>query len=406
MLRVLTLSTLYPSADRPDLGGFVERQTRTLAALPDVEVRVVAPRGLPPGPLAGLGRYRDQSALPERETRGGLDVYRPRFVNLPLTAGRFHGRTLASAVMPVISDIRRDFDFDVIDTEFFYPDGPAAIAVGRAFDVPVSIKARGADIHYWGTAPATAHAVRSAGLAADGLLAVSHRLRDDMAALGIPHDRIAIHYTGIDHDAFAAHGRTQAKAALGIGGPLVVSVGALIPRKGHAMLIDAVAGLPGVALHIAGDGPERARLMRRIADHGIGERVRLIGHQPHAALPRLFAAADVMALASSSEGLANAWVESMASGTPIVIPGVGGAHEAVDRPAAGRIVDRDAAAFAAAIGDLLANRPAPDAVRAAARRFSWERNADELRAHLERIVAARRATAPSPKAAKLRTVIA
>jgi hypothetical protein len=48
MLRVLTLSTLFPDATRPDFGIFVERQTQALAARPETAVRVVAPVGLPP----------------------------------------------------------------------------------------------------------------------------------------------------------------------------------------------------------------------------------------------------------------------------------------------------------------------------------------------------------------------
>jgi teichuronic acid biosynthesis glycosyltransferase TuaC len=51
MMRVLTLSTLFPDASRPNFGVFVERQTLGLAAHPGVDLRVVAPIGLPPGPL-------------------------------------------------------------------------------------------------------------------------------------------------------------------------------------------------------------------------------------------------------------------------------------------------------------------------------------------------------------------
>jgi hypothetical protein len=74
----------------------------------------------------------------------------------------------------------------VIDASFFFPDGPAAVALGRRFGVPVSIKARGADVHFWGRQPATAAQVLAAGRAADGLLAVSAAMRDDMIALGMP----------------------------------------------------------------------------------------------------------------------------------------------------------------------------------------------------------------------------
>lgn len=391
MLRVLTLSTLFPDSTRPNFGVFVERQTLGLAAAPGVDVRVVAPIGLPPGPLALL-QHADKIGLPTRETWRGLDTYRPRFTNIPGVGGRWHAHHLVRALEPLLDSIRRDFPFDVIDASFFFPDGPAAVALGRRYDVPVSIKARGADVHHWGGAAPTAGQVVAAGREADGMLAVSAAMRDDMIALGMPGDRIRVHHTGVDHDRFVPVDRAAAKAALGIDGPMVLSLGALIPRKGHGIVAQAVAALPGVTLVIAGEGPERARLGQLAAELALGDRLRLLGSVPHASLPPIIAAADAMALASTSEGLANAWVESLACGTPVVIPDAGGAREVVTTPDAGRIVARDPANVAVAIADLLANPPETDAVRAASARFSWAANTAALVDHLTGLVVERRRT--------------
>ncbi|MDJ0277981.1 glycosyltransferase [Sphingomonas sp. 2R-10] len=389
MLRVLTLATLFPDAVRPNFGVFIERQTLGLAALEDVAVRVVAPLGLPPFPLTLHAGYRALSTLPRHETWKGLAVDRPRFLNLPGTQGRFHVGALVRRLIPHLNALRETFPFDAIDAEFFFPDGPAAVALGRRFGVPVSIKARGADIHHWGHAPATAAQVRAAGQAADGLLAVSQSMADDIAAAGI--DRpVRVHRTGIDRSRFGSVDRAAARVRLGIAGPLVVSLGALIPRKGHRIVLDAVAALPGVQLWIVGGGPDHAALAARIAELGVGDRVRLYGSMPHGDLPGLLAAADVMALASSSEGLANAWIEALASGTPIVIPDAGAAREVVTGPAAGRIVTRDAAAVAQGIAAVLSQPADPDATRATVEAFSWERNARELREHLMGLAAGRR----------------
>ncbi|MEP9401617.1 glycosyltransferase [Sphingomonas silueang] len=387
MLRVLTLATLFPDATRPNFGVFVERQTLGLAALPDVAVRVVAPVGLPPFPLRLARRYRPLAALPLSERWKGLSVERPRFANLPLTGGRFHVPMLIRTLRPLLARIRRDFAFDVIDAEFFFPDGPAAVALGTAFGVPVSIKARGADIHHWGHAPATAAQVRAAGMAADGMLAVSQSMADDIAAAGITRP-VRVHRTGIDRTRFGSIDRAGARARLEVNGPLVVSLGALIPRKGHRIVLEAVAALPGVALWIVGGGPDRAMLAARIAELGVGDRVRLTGPLPHDTLPDLLAAADVMALASASEGLANAWVEALASGTPVVIPDAGAAREVVTAPAAGRIAARDSAAFAQGIAAVLSQPSDPAATKTTVDAYSWERNARELRAHLAGLVAA------------------
>ncbi len=89
-----------------------------------------------------------------------------------------------------------------------------------------------------------------------------------------------------------------------------------------------------------------------------------------------------MALASASEGLANAWVEALACGTPIVIAQAGGAGEVVTSPDAGRVAIADPLAFAAAIRDLIVDPPLQAATRATVAGFTWEANTAALHAHL------------------------
>ena len=386
MLRVLTLSTLFPDGSRPNFGPFVELQTRGLAAHPDVDLRVVAPVGIPP-----LGRfhprYKALAALPLEERWNGLTVHRPRFTHVPSVGGRYDVGRLTAALLPVVTAIRREFRFDVIDAEFFWPDGPVAIALGKALGVPVSIKARGADIHYWGKNPATAAQVIAAGKAADGMLAVSSALKADMVAMGMPADRIVVHYTGIDRTRFHVRNRAAAKAALGISGPLLVSVGALIERKGHGIVIEALKALPDATLIIIGQGGERAALEAQAAS--LGERVRFLNSQPHDVIADWLAGADAMVLMSASEGLANAWVEALASGTPVVISDVGGAREVLDRPEAGMLAVPDPASVADAIRQVLACDADRYAVAATVDRFSWEANTAALYDHLKAVAARR-----------------
>lgn len=385
MLRVLTLSSMFPNSARPYAGAFVERQTLSLAGRPDVALEVVSPLGLPPFPLSLARRWRKLRNLPGTEEWKGLRVHRPNYPVLHRFPQMLPG-AIARRLLPVLIDIRRDFPFDVIDAQVFWPDGPAAMRLARALGVPLSIKGRGDDILYWCRQPSTSGLLKEAAESAQGLLAVSSGLRDRMIECGLPGDKIAVHYTGVDHSVFRPRDRSSAKAKLKVKGPLLLSVGNLISRKGHKYAIEAAAGLDGATLWIVGGGPDAAMLQARIDELGLGGRVRLIGHAPHALLPVLLAAADVTILATSGEGLANVWVESLACGTPVVTTDVSGAREAIDRPEAGRIVARDPQAIEAAVRELLADPPAPEKVRAAASRFSWETNAERLEAHLRRLV--------------------
>jgi glycosyltransferase involved in cell wall biosynthesis len=392
MLRVLTLSTLFPNAAQPTLGVFVERQTLGLTKLTGVEVQVVSPIGLPPWPLSLHSHYRNRARLVEREDWKGLIVHRPRFPVLPRIGERGTAKALAHALLPLLREVKRSFPFDVLDAEFFWPDGPAAMHLARRLGVPFSIKARGADVQYWGYRKGIAEQVIEAGRAADGLLAVSAALRGVMIEIGMP-DGIATHYTGVDFDRFGPINRSEAKGRLGISGPLLVCAGALIPRKGQGIVVEALKQLPGATLLLVGDGPDRPAIERQVRQSGLGDRVRLLGSRPHSELPALLGAADLMVLPSSSEGLANVWVEALACGTPIVITDIGGAREVLTDGSAGRIVAREPAAIAAAVRDLLASPPEPEVVRRAAERFSWERNAAELRDHLLTICASAKAVA-------------
>jgi len=389
MLRVLTLATLFPNQRRPNLGIFVETQTRRLAASGQATVEVVNPIGLPPWPGSLHPAYRPLLDLPFHETRHGLSVHRPQFRLIPSVGWRWNPAAIARATAPVIAHlIAGGRKPQVIDAEFFYPDGPAAMMLGRRFGIPWSIKARGSDITLWGRRPAALALIRAAADGAGGLLSVSEDLRADMAALGLPDGKIRVHYTGVDMEQFALGDRAAAKAALGVEGRLIVSVGQLIPRKRHHLAIDAMTDLPGCHFWIAGEGAERPRLEAMIATRGLGDRVRLLGARPHAELPGLYQAADLSFLCSNNEGLANVMVEALACGAPVVTTPVQGARETIRAPESGRVV-AEATAQALAIAALGVLDCSYDraAVRATAAPFAWERNTAALLDHLRGIAA-------------------
>ena len=395
MLRVLSLATLFPSAARPGFGLFVARQAEALARTGDVEMAVVHPVAIAPPPFHRLFNSPVELAL-EGETRDwGVTVHFPRYPYIPRYGARWNPALIARAVLPLARRLHAEAPFDLIDAQFFYPDGPAAARIAAALGLPLSVKARGSDIHLWGAVPWARRQMLAAAEQAGGMLAVSAALRRDMAALGMADGKIAVHYTGLDHARFHPVPRGEARALLagklGMAIPqsaaLLASVGNLIPLKGLALVIEALVAVPGAHLIIAGTGPERDNLLRQAARLGVSGRVHLAGHVSPDAMPLLLAAADAMVLPSEREGLAIAWIEALACGTPLVIADVGGAREVVSDASAGRIAARTPAAIAAAVLDLLGNLPAQAAVAAHAARFSWDANAAQLEAHYARIAA-------------------
>jgi len=390
MKHVLALSTLYPNAVNPRFGTFVARSLEALAKRGDWRVSVVNPIGIPP---LALGRYRALSQLDEIGEEGGIAVHRPRFTLIPAVGARRNASAIAKAALPVIERIHAQTPIDVIDAQFFFPDGPAAAWIAQRLGLPLSLKARGSDITYWGGLDFAREQMLEAARRATGILSVSQALAEEMVGMGMPREKITLHYTGLDRDRFRPFDHTRLRAqisgeigfALPDAAPLLVSVGALIARKGHDIAIGALPMIEGARLVIVGKGEDEAHLRDLARDLGLADKVHFAGSLDHDLLPLILSAADVMVLPTSNEGLANAWVEALACGTPVVTCDVGGARELIACDTAGRLVERNPEAVAEGVNSILNNPPMRQAVAALVERFSWDNNAAELAAHYERL---------------------
>ncbi len=392
MKHVLALSTLYPNPVNPRFGTFVARSLEALAKRGDWRVTLVNPIGLPP---LALGRYRPLSDLPEVAEECGVTVHRPRFTLIPRIGARRNAAAIARAALPLVERIHAAAPIDMLDAQFFFPDGPAAAEIALATGLPLSIKARGSDISFWGEQDFARRQMLGAAEAATGLLAVSRDLAGQMAAMGMDADKITLHYTGLDRDRFRPLGHTQLRRQLSgeLGfampdtAPLLACVGALIERKGQGIAIAALQDIPGARLVLIGKGENEAALRAQAVREGVAERVFFAGSVDHDLMPLLLSAADVMVLPTVSEGLANAWVEALACGTPVVTCDVGGARELIASETAGQLVARNPQAVAAGINAVLNNPPPREAVAALTEHFSWEANAAALAAHYEALLA-------------------
>jgi glycosyltransferase involved in cell wall biosynthesis len=128
-----------------------------------------------------------------------------------------------------------------------------------------------------------------------------------------------------------AGNRAAVRQELGVSDDHVVllAVGSLVPRKGHAVLIEALAtlGAGQWMLAIAGGGAERDRLSALAEERGLARQVRILGHRED--VPDLLAAADVFVMPSLWEGLPLALLEAMLAGKAVVASRTSGIPEAV-----------------------------------------------------------------------------
>jgi teichuronic acid biosynthesis glycosyltransferase TuaC len=387
-MRVLALSTLHPSSAAPNFGRFVQLSLDAADASGEVEIVRICPNGLPPWPLGHIHpRYRSAATLPLLDGA----IHRPHFMLLPGLSPSRNAHAIAKAVMPIAQQLHKDVPFDLVDAQFFWPDGPAAMLIAQALGVRYSIKARGADIHHWTTVPGCREQIIEAAQNAAGLLAVSEAIKADIVALGVGPGKILVHRTGIDRSLFQVASEPRAdlrqRIDLPTDGALLVTVGALIPRKGQVFAIEALAQIPDCRLAIIGDGPDLAVLRQSARDQAVADRVHFLGSLPHSDIARHVQAADICVLPSESEGIANAWIEALACGTPLVITDAGGAREVITSDAGGRIVDRKAGAIAKAVRDLLRNPPERSDVAAVVADYSWDRNGKALVGYWKKLTA-------------------
>jgi teichuronic acid biosynthesis glycosyltransferase TuaC len=311
-MRVLTLTPFYPSERDETSGCFVSEPLVTLAGTGVINtVFAVQPfyRGtlLPvkPGVLAEwLGYF----SLP-----GGFGLS---------TAGAF----LFARIVGRIRELQRDRQIDLIHAHAALPCGHAAMLLSTELGIPYVVSVHGLDVF------STEQVAGRAGQwcrrisqrvyrGARRVICVSEHVREAVLE-EIGHSaRTSVVYNGVDPELFSPGNEIDSS---GVANPsqIVLSVGNLIPIKGHATLLRAVASLagdfPSLVLEIIGEGPERSRLQALARELKISERVRFLERQPRREVAAAMRGCTLFAMPSRYEGLGCVYLEAMAVGKAVI----------------------------------------------------------------------------------------
>lgn len=353
-MRVLTFTGLFPNREKPLQGIFVFQRMAYFAEREGNQVQVIAPVPYFPRWLRWT-RWNREGQVPEKEKIRNLTIYHPRYLLLPKISMPLHGLLMFLGSLRTARRLHREMKFDCIDAHFVYPDGFAGVLLGRLLKLPVIVSARGTDINLYPSFRSIRPLIRWTLKHSAGLVAVSASLREVMLGLNARPDRIRVIGNGIDLDRFNPIAPADARNHLGLPstGKIIVSVGALVPRKGFHFLIPAFAKIASrfrdLQLYILGEGEERAKLKSLIQEYKVETQVTLVGTVPNEQLRFWFSAATVSCLVSSREGWANVLQESMACGTPVVATRVWGAPQVVVSPELGILVEQDTKEIATAL---------------------------------------------------------
>ena len=373
-IKLLTFTTLFPHAGRPTHGIFVENRLRHLVGTGGATSTVLSPVPWFPSRSPRFGDWAKNARAERSEVRNGIQVFRPRYAVLPRIGMTLAPTLLAASAIPQLRILlARGLDFDLIDAHYLYPDGVAAIVLGRIFRKPVVITARGSDITQYPDYPLPRRMIRWAMAQADALISVSDGLNQAMTRLGAPAGKTTTLRNGVNLDIFRPSETPTPHPLGGRAGPILLSVGHLIERKRHDLAIRALRDLSNWTLAIVGEGPEETALRRLTTELGLCDRVFFCGPQPHHVLPQFYTAAAVLILASSREGWANVLLESMACGTPVVASNIPGNAEVVASPLCGEVVTENTpACFAKTINRVFTRQLSRASVRSYAEKFGWD----------------------------------
>jgi teichuronic acid biosynthesis glycosyltransferase TuaC len=385
-LKVLVLTSLYPNAVQSNLGIFVENRLRAVIAEAKgaVQAHVVAPVPWFPSSHSAFRRYAQFACIPKQEERYGITIDHPRYLMIPKFGERIQSDTYVWAVRQYLKGVMKKYGrFDLIDAHFFYPDGVAAAQLAQELDIPLMITARGSDISDYTTRLAARKRIIQAAEIASHNTAVCQALKSSMVDIGMDEDKITVLRNGIDLQQFRPLPEVKRPDTYFH----IVSVGALVERKGHHLTIEAIADLPNIHLSIAGAGSEEHRLRTLIDKLSLGNRVKLLGSIPHDKLAELYNSAHLSVLSSSREGWANVLLESLACGTPVAATAIWGTPEVMTSPDAGVLIqERNVACIRDGIKNLMDNLPERTHTRLYAEQFSWQETAQKILHLFEKIV--------------------
>lgn len=351
---MLVLSYMYPNPVDSSAGIFVEEQVRHLART--CNVKVIAPTPWFP-PVRLFKRWHEYRLRPVHEHRKGIEILRPRFMSIPGDIFATAGFSYFFSILPVMLNIAKTFDFDIIHAHVTYPDGFAAVLVGKLLKRPVIVTEHTGNFRRvirktLGRRALSLHALKNAHL----VISVSKNQRRELLQEGLSADKVILIPNGIDLKTF----RPMKQETTVKGYRTILFVGHLIENKGVHFLLEALRqlqdrGRNDLQLFLAGDGAWKEYLMEKAQELGLDSKVHFLGVLDKAGVAQWMRKCDLLVLPSLRESFGIVLIEAMACGKPVVATRCGGPEEIVTDDAGILVAPGDTEALSEGIEHVLQN---------------------------------------------------
>lgn len=384
--RALWICDYFPRPHDMTTGTWALESVAALQAA-GLPVAVLAPTPWIPGPLAYSPVLRQWSRVPPQTEIRGVPILYPRCPHYPrrwvynsiYNRVPFFDTALLWPWCGRAADrLMRSLPFDVVHANFLFPSGYLGMKLKQRYGTPLVVQERSVQR----LAMSREHAARGRLYrrilrSADVVITQNEKMASELGSMepAIADLRV-VKQPGAYPE--LVPGLVRERPQEFGGRPVVLSVGTLSERKGHEYLVRAIARIraefPDLVCRIIGDGPERPRLARLIAELGLEGTVELCGKRPHAEVLGEMSWCDVFALASWGEADGTVYGEAMQFGRPVIACAEEGISEVVRDGEHGRLVPaRDDAALADALRWLLADPERRTRLGAMARDLAAER---------------------------------
>jgi teichuronic acid biosynthesis glycosyltransferase TuaC len=306
-LHVLTLTPFFPSENDDAAGCFISEPLDALAEV-GVANTIFAMQPF------YRGKFRAQRSSVQAQWFRYLSL--PGGMGLP-TAGAF----AFARLVPKVRELHRSHRIDLIHAHGPLPGGHTAMLLGAELGLPYVVSVHGLDVYSTNQVGGRAgqwskRISQRIYRSAKRVICISERVREEVLKGAGGNCRTSVVYNGVDSELFSPG---SGPSSVGLS---VLSVGNLIPIKGHAVLLRAITVLasefPALTLEIIGEGSEGANLRAMVQELRLGERVRFAGRRSRRAVAAAMRQCALFALPSRYEGLGCVYLEAMSVGKPVI----------------------------------------------------------------------------------------
>lgn len=335
MMKLAVVTHYFPTSAMPWQGHSAYQTLRELAKMCEVHV------------FCSVAEY--PTLLKPKSPHKAVDLaWRPGEVNVtyvpytavPVVSRPLNGYSIARKLLPHV----REFDPDVILNYVIYPQGLAAVIIGKKLHVPTVLTAIGSDLNRISD-PLCGLLTRKTLRGADFVTTVSHDLCLTARRMGAHPGSTRPKLNGCNTKVFYPRPRLAARETLGLDpeSEVIVYVGRLDLRKGLMELVDAMAALrrkrPKAHCYLIGDGPAQAELEAAVAKQNLRDTITFVPPRMSEEVAVWMGASNLVTLPSYNEGCPNVVIEALSSGRPVVATRVGGIPELMDERT-GRMVPK------------------------------------------------------------------